>query len=155
MIHTGDDGEQRSTENLDGADHLAVDVRIGRPAGLDDEREHLRTADERLPLKAQRKCQCPSWVGKRAGCKRNLTQSSARTTKIRAQFSEQTTQNRAQFRARMTSLECKLFRANAQNLVTIKRANETRSGHNFLRTNLQAVYAVHRLFENTKTAIIC
>ena len=31
--------------------------------------------------------------GKRAGCKRNWAQSSARTTKIRAQFSAQTTQN--------------------------------------------------------------
>ena len=31
---------------------------------------------------------------KRAGCKRNWAQSSARTTKIRAQFSVQTTQNR-------------------------------------------------------------
>ena len=44
--------------------------------------------------------QCSSWVGKRAGCKRNWAQSSVRTTKIQAQFSAQTTQNRAQFRVR-------------------------------------------------------
>ena len=37
--------------------------------------------------------QCSSYVGKRAGCKRNWAQSSARTTKILAQFSSQTTQN--------------------------------------------------------------
>ena len=63
--------------------------------------------------------QCSSWVGKRAGCKRNWAQSSARTTKIRAQFSAQTTQN--------------LLRVNDQNLV-LWPIDEN------MGTNLQAFY---------------
>ena len=63
--------------------------------------------------------QCSSWVGKRAGCKINWAQSSARTTKIRAQFSAQTTQN--------------LLCVNDQNLVL--RAIDENMG-----TNLQAFY---------------
>ena len=63
--------------------------------------------------------QCFSWVGKRAGCKRNWAQSSARTTKIRAQFSTQTTQN--------------LLRVNDQNLV-LWAIDEN------IGTNLQAFY---------------
>ena len=58
--------------------------------------------------------QCSSQVVKRAGCERNLAQSSARTTKIRAQFSVRTN------------------RANDQNSVAIQHMNETRSGHNFV-----------------------
>ena len=57
--------------------------------------------------------------GKRAGCKRNWAQSSARTTKIRAQFSAQTTQN--------------LLRVNGQNLV-LWAIDEN------MGTNLQAFY---------------
>ena len=72
--------------------------------------------------------QCSSWVGKRAGCKRNWAQSSARTTKIRAQFSAQTTQN--------------LLRVNDQNLV-LWAIDEN------MGTNLQAF--LHRLSENTIT----
>ena len=103
--------------------------------------------------------QCSSWVGKRTGCKRNWTQSSARTTKIRAQFSAQTTQNRTQFRARMTKWGT-LLRVNDQNLVTIQRANETRSVQfcgRLMKTRakickqLQAFW--YQLSENTKTAI--
>ena len=54
-----------------------------------------------------------------AGCKRNWAQSSARTTKIRAQFSAQTTQN--------------LLRVNDQNLV-LWAIDEN------MGTNLQAFY---------------
>ena len=43
-------------------------------------------------------------LGWEKGRVQNWTQSSARTTKIRAQFSARTTHNRAQFRARMTKI---------------------------------------------------
>ena len=58
-------------------------------------------------------------VGKRAGCKINWAQSSARTTEIRAQFSAQTTQN--------------LLRVNDQNMV-LWAIDEN------MGTNPQAVY---------------
>ena len=59
------------------------------------------------------------WEKGRAGCKRNWAQSSARTTKIRAQFSAQMTQN--------------LLRVNDQNLV-LWAIDEN------MGTNLQAFY---------------
>ena len=53
------------------------------------------------------------------------------------QFSAQTTKNRAH------------LRANAQNSGTIQRANETRSGHNFVGTICKH-FTVDQLFENTQ-----
>ena len=60
-------------------------------------------------------------LDKRAGCKRNWAQSSARMTKIRAQFSAQTTQNRAQFRARMTKSHARMTRIWSQSSTRTKR----------------------------------
>ena len=69
---------------------------------------------------------CSSWVAKRAGCKINWAQSSARTTEIRSQSSTRT----------------------KRDLGTILWAIDENVG-----TNLQA-FTVHQLSENTKKKII-
>ena len=88
-----------------------------------------------------------SRVGKRAGCKRNRAQFSARTTKIRAQFSARTTKNLARFRARMPlGIRAQSSTRTKQDLGTILWAIDENLG-----TNLQVFQLSKRKKKNMYT----
>ena len=76
--------------------------------------------------------QCSSWLGKKAGCKRNRAQSSARTTKIWAQFSAKRKKIWHSLERERSSHSNDKRTTNAQHLGTIQHANETRCGHKFV-----------------------
>ena len=70
----------------------AATTRPASPSPPGERTNKQRPVSGTKRIKHTEDVQCSSQVGKRAGCKRNWAQSSARTTKIRAQFSAQTTQ---------------------------------------------------------------